>query len=81
MARDWLLHQPLTGSGILVYAEGLDLRMHEDVDGGGDPALPVMPGDDGNALDLALMVLDEQDVFFQSLLATWCLTSAATACR
>ena len=56
---DWLLHQPLTGSGFLVYAEGLDLRMHEDVDDGGEPVLPVMTGDNGNALDLALMILDD----------------------
>jgi hypothetical protein len=39
---DWLLHQPLTGSGSLVYAEGLDLRMPEEVDDGGEPLLPVM---------------------------------------
>ncbi|MGA8771312.1 MAG: hypothetical protein WB610_13195 [Rhodomicrobium sp.] len=64
---DWLLHQPLAGSGFLVYAEGLDLRMHEDVDDGGKPVLPVMTGDDGNTLDLALVILDEQDMFFERL--------------
>jgi len=39
---DPLLHQPLMGSGLLVYTEGPDLRMHEDVDDGGEPVLPVM---------------------------------------
>jgi hypothetical protein len=33
--------------------------MHEDVDDGGEPVLPVLTGDNGNAPDLALMVRDD----------------------
>jgi hypothetical protein len=56
---------PLQRFAFVTLIVGSRIRMHEDSNGGNQPMLPVMRGDDRNALDLLLVISYEAGVSFK----------------